>query len=200
MISLLTAKAGSALVNNRAAMANPVICLRACMDIRPVQAVTLRVSPLYGSASNTTLTPGLRPGPTPVPPLRGGLTDELPLLRINEVGAAVLLPASFGALAAGRFFLAVADGTDARRRDSLLDQCLLGGIGAILAQRQVVLDGSALVAVALDDESHARMLLQELRIRIDDGFGLWRDFVAVVGEEYVLHVLREQACVAVVGS
>ena len=89
---------------------------------------------------------------------------QLLLSLIHEVRPPVLRPAGFGAFGAERLFLAVADGANAIRRNAQRDQRLLGGVGAIVAQRQVVLGRAALVAVALDGELDVGMLLQEARI------------------------------------
>src|SRR6516162_1019317 len=45
-----------------------------------------------------------------------------------------------------------ADGRDPRRRDAEVDEVVLGGAGAVLPEREVVLDGAELVAVPLDPE------------------------------------------------
>ena len=62
-------------------------------------------------------------------------------------------------------------------------------VGAVVAQRQVVLGRAALVAVSFDGELHVGMLLQEARVRLQDLLILSGDIVAVVVEEHVLHVL-----------
>jgi hypothetical protein len=73
-----------------------------------------------------------RTGETPVP-------HRLPwLFFVDEVAAAVLLPATFVRLGAERFFLAVADGLDAIAAHSRLDQRILYGVGAIGAESQVI--------------------------------------------------------------
>jgi hypothetical protein len=66
----------------------------------------------------------------------GNHTRSLPL--VHEVAAAVLLPARFVALGAERFLLAIADGANAVGVDAQLHQRLLGRVGTIVAQRQVV--------------------------------------------------------------
>src|SRR5215831_8945434 len=119
------------------------------------------------------------------------------LLGIHEVSAAVLLPARFRAFRAKWLLLAVTNGANACGGNSLRHQRLLGRVGAVFAQRQVVLDGSALVAVSLNHECHVGMLLQEACIGLHNGLILRGDLIAVVLEEDVLHILREQARVAV---
>src|SRR5271166_6211452 len=104
--------------------------------------------------------------------------DRFASLRVHEVGAAVLLPARFRAFRAEWLFFSVADGAHPGRRNSRLRQRLFGRLRSILAQRQVVLDRAAFVAVALNHETHAGMLLQEAGVRLDDGLILRRDVVA----------------------
>src|SRR5207247_2682254 len=70
----------------------------------------------------------------------------------REVRAAVLRPRSLVIAGIERALPAVRDDLDSRRRDARLHQVVPGGLRAPLAQRLVVLDGAALVAVALDDE------------------------------------------------
>src|ERR1035437_2996316 len=123
-----------------------------------------------------------------------------PLLLINEVGAAVLLPARLVAFRAERFFLAVADRAYAVGRNPELRQSLLGFVGTIVAQRQVVFGRTAFVAVALDGELHALVLLQKTRIRLYNLLILRRNIIAVVVVEHILHVRRKQLRIAVVGG
>src|SRR5580698_11581202 len=75
----------------------------------------------------------------------------------REAGSPVLLPALFGRLRAERLLLAVADHTDSTRRHSCRHQRILGGVGAVFAQSQVVLVRSALVAVTADHDLDVRM-------------------------------------------
>src|SRR3974377_1741012 len=135
-------------------------------------------------------------GRRPKPPRRSTAL----LLLVNEMPAAVLLPARFVAFRAERPFLAVADGADAVAGNTQLHQRLLGSVRAVVSERQIVLGGTTLVAVSLDGERHFGMLLQEVRIRLQNLLILRLNVVAVVGEEHVLHVLREQHCVALVGG
>src|SRR5271165_671194 len=122
------------------------------------------------------------------------------LLRIDEMSATILLPARLRAFCAERLFLAVTKCTDAGSRDPLLDERLLGGVRTVLTQSQVVLNGTALVAVALDQERYIRVLLQEARIGLNHRLILRRNLVAVVLEEHVFHVLREQPGIAFGGG
>ena len=89
------------------------------------------------------------------------------LLLVNEMSTAVLLPASFVAFAAERFFLAVADRLDAAGGDSGGGQRVLHGCRTLVAQGQVIFGRSAFVAVSLHDEMDIGMLLQKSDIRLD---------------------------------
>ena len=75
----------------------------------------------------------------------------------RELGAAILLPACLGLFGAELLLLAVADDADAAGGDAGVDQRGLGGVGAILAQGQVVFGGAAVVAVAADDDADVGM-------------------------------------------
>src|SRR5208282_1585740 len=66
-----------------------------------------------------------------------------------------------------RTLLAVADGGNPPGLDAKGRQILLGGGGAALAERQVVLARAALVAVTLDGHGVLRILLQPLGPLLD---------------------------------
>ena len=68
----------------------------------------------------------------------------------GEAGAAVLLPAVLSGLGAEWLLLAVADDADAAGGDAGVGEGVASGLSASLAKLQVVLVGSALVAVAAD--------------------------------------------------
>ena len=82
----------------------------------------------------------------------------------GEVGAAVARPALLGGLLAERDLLAVGHGLQAVGGDAQRDQVVVGGLGAPLAEGQVVLDRAALVAVALDGDAQEVELLQGLGV------------------------------------
>src|SRR5450755_2180703 len=75
--------------------------------------------------------------------------------------------------------LAVADDVDAVRRDTQRDERLLRGVGAPLAEAEVVLDGAALVAMALDGDRRRRILLKKLGLTLQDKAG-FRGNVALI--------------------
>src|SRR5262245_14536124 len=76
--------------------------------------------------------------------------------RDDEVSAPVLLPAGFRGLGAEGALLSVRDRAQARGVDAEGDEVLLGGVGAAVAEREVIGRGSAFVAVALDQDLHRR--------------------------------------------
>src|SRR6478752_186010 len=74
--------------------------------------------------------------------------------------AAVLLPAILVRVSALRLFLAVADGLERVRADAILLQGLLGSVGTAFTQSQVVLGGTAVIAVAFNLYAPALLLDQ----------------------------------------
>src|SRR5712692_2329357 len=109
----------------------------------------------YGTSScNTPVTRGGRSGAARRPPLEF-TSFSLPG---REVRPAVLLPALLGGLGTLRPFLAVADGLLPVRRDSRVHQKLLGGRGALVAESEVVLGRSPLVAVPLNHHGEVGIL------------------------------------------
>src|SRR2546425_6624033 len=89
------------------------------------------------------------------------------LLRLDqEVSAAILGPARLVVIGAEGPFLAVGDDAQAALRHSLTDQIVHGRPGAALAQREVVLVGAPLVAMALDEHQHGGVALQPRRVGV----------------------------------
>src|SRR5205823_10157803 len=74
------------------------------------------------------------------------------LLARGEVRPAILLPAGLVGLGTLRPLLAVADSLQLIGRDAELGQVLLGCRRTAIAQAQVVLGRSALIAMSLDDD------------------------------------------------
>src|SRR5271166_5856224 len=102
-------------------------------------------------------TPVSRRGATDAP-----LVDLLHLLAGRQMRAAVLLPASFVGFGTLRALLAVADGLQAIGGDAQLHQEILGGGGAAVTKREVVLGRTAFIAVAFDDHREVGILLEDL--------------------------------------
>ena len=80
----------------------------------------------------------------------------------HDVDAAVALPAGFVVVFADGLLLAEADHVELRGGNAHLDQVVLGGAGTPVAQRDVVLGGTALIAVALDGQLVARVIFQDV--------------------------------------
>src|SRR5436309_1123491 len=90
-----------------------------------------------------------------VPPLR----QVLGRLSFQEdVGAAVLLPGALVVAGIEGTFLAVRDHLESRRGDPGRHQVVASRLGALLAERLVVLGRAALVTVSLDDDAGVRVV------------------------------------------
>src|ERR1700733_14362550 len=114
-----------------------------------------------------------------------------PLLIKRETGTAILLPAGLVGLGAELLFLAVAHGADAIWTDSPIDQSLLGRVGTVLAQGEVIFRRSAVIAIAPDDNFEGRMRSQEACILSQNSLSVGTDLIAVVIEECRLHVVLQ---------
>ena len=130
------------------------------------QASSRRPSSAQATASPRPRPPGLsekrkgRPREGPAW-FRLSVPDVPRLLRgEDEVTAAILLPAGLVRLGAERRFLALGDDGDAIGGDTEADQVGLDGVGAAIAERQVVFGGAALVAVPFDVDPRAGPPLQ----------------------------------------
>src|SRR5277367_2577731 len=115
------------------------------------------------------------------------------------MATAILLPTSLGGLVAERLLLAVADRLNVAGADAALRQGALHRACPAVAQRQVVLGGSALVAVSLDHEVDVGMLRQESYIRLQRSLLVSANIGFVVIKVDVLNVLREQLFLARTG-
>src|SRR5712692_1533155 len=108
------------------------------------------------------------------------------------MAAAVLLPASFVAFRAERFFLAVADRLDAAGTDGSGCERILHRRGALVAESQVVLRRPALVAVSLNRDIDVGMLVQEHYVGLNRALLVGANVRLVIIEVNVLHALGEQ--------
>src|SRR5262249_3714454 len=108
------------------------------------------------------------------------------LLRRHEMHAPVPRVALLVLLTAERQLLAVADRREPVPRDAERREVVLDGLGAPSAEREVVLDRAALVAVSLDLGARARVALQPLGVRGEDVACAAVELVGVVGEVDVL--------------
>src|SRR5581483_5094104 len=93
---------------------------------------------------------------------------------------------------AERLLFAVADGLDAVGADAGLHQGLLDGVGAVIAQCQVVLGRAAFVAVPLDGELNVGVLREELSVALQRGLLVGTNVVLVIVKEDIFDVLSEQ--------
>src|SRR5579864_2368223 len=111
------------------------------------------------------------------------------------MAAAVLLPTGFVGFQAERLFFAVADRLDACRAYPGGGQGAFHGRGALVAQRQVVFRGAALVAVALNREVDIGMLIEESRVGLHRSLLIAANVGLVVVKIDVLDRLSEQILV-----
>jgi len=108
------------------------------------------------------------------------------------MGSPIAAPASFGRFGTLRRFFAIADRREVRRRQAQLIQRGDGAGGAAVAQAQVVLGGTALVAMAfhgnLERGKFAEDDAQQLGIAAYRSGGFGREIEMVVGEEDVFQL------------
>src|SRR5215831_3962832 len=116
------------------------------------------------------------------------------LVQQREMIAAVLLPAILVRISALRLFLAVADGLERVRANTILLQDLLGSVRTAFTQSQVVLSGTALVAVAFNLYAPA-LLLDQLRSLCQRLLRIRTQVSLVVVEENVFDHLGKELIV-----
>src|ERR1700722_1198897 len=128
---------------------------------------------------------------------KGGRLRRPPVRSLlkNEMAAAILLPASFVAFCAEGLFLPVADGLDPAGADASPCQRGFHRTGTLVAQGQVVVGRSALVAMSLNRDVHILMLIEELRVRLQRTLLIAANIRLVVIEVHILDVLAEQVFV-----
>ena len=117
------------------------------------------------------------------------------LLLVNEMATAILLPASFVAFGAEWFFFAVADRLDPAGVDTGRGESALHGTGTRIAQSQIVIGGTALVAVSFNRNVYVWMLIEELRVGLDRALLVPAKIRLVIVEVNILHILAEQVFV-----
>src|SRR5258706_15550707 len=96
--------------------------------------------------------------------------------------ATIALPAGFILLVAERKLFPVADRREPVAPDAERHQVVLHGLGTLGAERQVVLDRAAMVAVPFDFDLRGAVLLQPLRILLQRRALLLGEIVAIVVE------------------
>src|SRR3546814_1263178 len=94
-------------------------------------------------------------------------SSDLGLLADNDGHrAAVLGIGGFGRTEFGGAFLAIADHVDAARVDAERRQVIFRGIGAALAERDIVVAGAAFVGVTFERDADRGVALQPLRLAL----------------------------------
>ena len=102
----------------------------------------------------------------PAPSREGELSSSVQKHRSlvkRKVATPVLLPARFVVLHTEGFFLAPTGGYKLIRGNAETDEILLYSIGAAVAESDVVLGRTALIAVAFDGDVSRRVALEEIR-------------------------------------
>jgi hypothetical protein len=100
----------------------------------------------------------------------------------QKVGPSVLHPARLVVVGADRALLAVGDRHHPRCRYAAGQEIAHGRSGAKIPQPEVVLAGTALVSMALDEQEGARVRVQPDRVLVEDGHIRWANVVGVVVE------------------
>src|ERR1700751_5410849 len=108
----------------------------------------------------------------------------------------VLLPTGLVGFRAERLLLAVADRLDVAGADATLRQRALDGARAAVAQCQVILRGSALVAMSLNREVNVGVRRKESDIRLQRTLLVRTNIRFVILEINVLDVLGEELFIA----
>ena len=108
------------------------------------------------------------------------------------MAAPVLLPAGLIRFGAERFFFAVADGLDPAGIYARRSECHLYRARPAVAESQVVLSGSAFVAVPFNREGNVRVGIQELRVCSNGALLIGANRFAVIVEVNVLDARSEQ--------
>lgn len=103
--------------------------------------------------------------------------------REAEFDTAVLVAGLRRAVVSGRAALAITDGGEARRRDTLLDQVVDNGLGAVLGERLVVFVGADPVGMTFDHGGDVIVLLEPLGGVVEDVLRFLRELVGVEVEE-----------------
>src|SRR5579863_4322516 len=114
----------------------------------------------------------------------------------DGLGVTVLLVALLVLIRADRLQLTIRDGRDVVARNARISEELLGRVGALLTQTQVVLFTATLVAVAFERELDVRVLLEEVRISLQRLLRVRTDVRLIEVEVRRLHGLAEQILLA----
>jgi len=88
--------------------------------------------------------------------------------RIGNVRVAIFCPGCFVMAFSSRFFAAVADGFNLVADNTVGAQCLFGGIGTTLPQRQVVFTAASLIGVAAHGHLYPGSIREEFSVSFGD--------------------------------
>src|SRR5215831_3647823 len=108
------------------------------------------------------------------------------------MGAAILLPALLIMFAAGGLLLAEANGSHAVRGDSERNQILLGGIGAAIAEGEVIFGRAAFVTMTLHGYSDLRIITQEFSSFAEGFASIGTNIGLIEVEQSVTHFLQKE--------
>src|ERR1700741_906115 len=107
----------------------------------------------------------------------------------DEVAATILLPAGFVGLHAEGLFLAPTGGSEAVGRNAEADEILLNGVGATVAEGEIVFGGAAFVAMAFDGDAGLGIVLEEAGGLLKRLTSVRTNFSGIVIEEGVADFL-----------
>ena len=108
------------------------------------------------------------------------------------MAATVFGVAGFVGFHAERLFFAVADGVETVGGNAEASEVLLDGVGATIAESEVVFGGAAFIAMALNGDAHGGILLEEFGVLLESRLGIATNFGAVVIEISVSDFLKEK--------
>ena len=100
----------------------------------------------------------------------------------DEAGAAVFYATIFGRFEAGGGFFAVADRDQSIRRDALAHEKILGRLGSLSAEREIVFRRTDIIEVAFDFDPRSRVGFHPFGIFYQNfpGVGLQADAVELI--------------------
>jgi len=111
---------------------------------------------------------------------------------LREVAATVLLVAGFSGFGAEGLFFAPAGGVEVIGGKAEADQVFLDGVGATLAESEVVFGGTAFVAVSFNGDVHVGIIFQEVGGLLQGLARVGPDGGGVVVKISVANFLEEQ--------
>jgi hypothetical protein len=100
--------------------------------------------------------------------------------------------AGFGGFGAEGLFFAPTGGAEMVGGNAEADEIFLDGVGAALAESEVVFGGTTLVAMAFDGDTSVGIVLEEVRGFLESGAGIGANIGGVVIEVGVANFLEEE--------